>query len=284
MNRFGFFGSPRSPSAGIFYTVARRSTATYELLRDFLLLAFYLLPLFPTCATATPTDSPQQPITNPALVSQHFHQVLQRPEFQAPDETDVDTRFKDWLSLWFVHLGTKLGQFQYAQEMHTFSLLLLAGLVTLTFGGLLYIIIRFSRSRHHREESLPMETPGQKVFRPPEFYDEEIRRAIGMNNWHGAWLVTWRQFLSRLENRRLVEADRTRTNREYLAQLRQQAIPSSAFALLTAMVDAYDRFIYGLRPISESDWRLFHQQVNEAVLLLHLNEKPSRLDGKQRTA
>jgi hypothetical protein len=247
-------------------------------------LAIWSLSVLSTHATDVPADSSSPPITDPALISQHYHHVLQRSEFQAPDETDVDTRLKDWLSLWFIHLGTRLGQFQYAQEMHSFSLFLLAVLVALTLGGLLYIIIRFSRLRGFREEVLPAESPGQKIFRPPEFYDEEIRWAIAAGDWHAAWLITWRQFLSRLENRHLVEADRTRTNREYLAQLRQQAIPSSAFALLAAMVEAYDRFIYGLRPIGESDWKLFHQQVNEAVLLLHLNEKTSHLDGKQRMA
>lgn len=252
----------------------------------FALLSCLLFAISTHAADTSPSSvSPSSaPITDPVLISQHYHQVLQRPEFQASDETDANTRFQDWLSLWFVHLGTKLGQFQYAQEMHSFSLLLLAVLVTLTFAGLLYIIIRFSRRRNPREEIPTMSTPGQKVFRSPEFYDEEIRRATGAGDWHAAWLVTWRQFLSRLENRNLVEADRTRTNHEYLAQLRQQAIPSSAFGLLASMVDTYDRFIYGLQPISESDWNLFHQQVHQAVLLLHLNEKTSRLGKNQGTA
>jgi hypothetical protein len=230
------------------------------------------------------TSPPSAPITDPALISQHFRQVLQRPEFQASDETDANTRLKDWLSLWFIHLGTKFGQFQYAQEMHSFSLLLLAILVALTFSGLLYIIIRLSRRQSHREESSPMGTPGQKVFRSPEFYDEEIRQARGAGDWHAAWLVTWRQFLSRLENRNLVEADRTRTNHEYLAQLRQRAIPPSALALLATLVDTYDHFIYGLQPISESDWNLFHQQVREAILLLHLKEKTPRTGENQGAA
>jgi hypothetical protein len=101
----------------------------------------------------------------------------------------------------------------------------------------------------------------------------EVQKAIRSGDWHAAWLAAWRQFLSRLENHRLVEADRTRTNREYLAQLREKTLPSPALALLTALVDAYDRFIYGHRPIAEPDWHLFHQQVSEAGLLLHLDGK-----------
>jgi len=223
------------------------------------------------------------PVTNPALITEHYHQVLQRPEFQAPEEIDVDTRFKDWLTQWFLHLGTKLGEFQYAQEMHNFSLLLMALLLIVTLTGLLYITLRFSRRRSIRDEAPAIRIPGQKVFHPPEFYDEEICKALEASDWHAAWLVTWRQFLSRLENRHLVEADRTRTNREYLAQLRQQTLPSSVFVLLARMVDAYDQFIYGRKPIDESDWNLFHQQVDEATLLLHLQEKNAHLSGKPGT-
>jgi len=244
---------------------------------------FLVICLLSTIAAHASNTTPA-PITDPAQISTHYHQVLQRPEFEAPADTDIDTRFKDWLSQWFIHLGTKLSQFQFTPQMHSVSLLLMALLLVLTLTGLLYIVFRFSRRRGIRDEALPIQIPGQKVFHPPEFYDEEIRKAIGARDWHTAWLLTWKQFLSRLENRNLVEADRTRTNREYLAQLRQQAIPSTVFTQLARMVDAYDRFIYGCKPIGEPDWNLFHQQIDEAVLLLHLNEKNSRLTGKQGTA
>ncbi len=102
-------------------------------------------------------------------------------------------------------------------------------------------------------------------------------------DWHAAWLAAWRQFLSRLEHRSLVDADRTRTNREYLAQLRGKALPVPALAVLSGMVDAYDRFIYGRQLIGEQDWNAFHRQIDEAALMLHLQEKrsstPARSDG-----
>jgi hypothetical protein len=124
---------------------------------------------------------------------------------------------------------------------------------------------------------------GPKTFQPPEFYELEIQQAIRAGDWHTAWLAGWRQFLSRLEKGQLVEADRTRTNREYLAQLRAQSLPTSAFALLTGMVDAYDRFIYGRQSIAKPDWDHFYRQINEAALLLHLDEKiapPQAREGR----
>jgi len=236
----------------------------------------------PTASTTFPSS--HAPVTNPALIADHYHQVLQRPEFQSSDELDVDTRFRDWLTQWFLHLGTKLSEFQYAQEMHNFSLLFITLLLIVALTGLLYLTFRFLRRRRLHDEPMPTRTPGQRVFLPPEYYDEAIRQALGARDWHAAWMVTWRQFLSRLENRHLVEADRTRTNREYLAQLRQQTLPSPALALLSRMVDAYDQFIYGRKPIDEPDWNLFHQQVDEATLLLHLHDKNLRAERKQGAA
>ena len=81
------------------------------------------------------------------------------------------------------------------------------------------------------------------------------------------------QTVSSFERRNLVEADRTRTNREYLGQLRGKSLPASSLALLTAMVDAYDQFIYGRAAIGEAEWKDFHQQMQEAALLLHLDDK-----------
>jgi hypothetical protein len=50
-------------------------------------------------------------------------------------------------------------------------------------------------------------------------------------------------------------------------------MPASALALVIGMVDAYDRFIYGRAAIGEAEWNEFHEQIEEAALLLHLNDK-----------
>lgn len=244
------------------------------------LLAGFALPLG---AADNPRPEPA-PVTDPAQIGDHYRQVLLRPEFQETPELDLDTRVKDWLSQSFTHLGLKLNQMHFASQMHSFSLLLTAVLLLVTITGLLYVILLLFRRRGLRDEAPAAGIPGKKVFLPPEFYDEEIRRATGAGDWHTAWMVAWRQFLSRLEHRQLVETDRTRTNREYLAQLRTQSLPAPTLGLLARMVDAYDHFIYGRKPIGETDWNLFHQQIDEATLQLHLNEKGIHPTGKQAAA
>ena len=156
--------------------------------------------------------------------------------------------------------------------MPRFASMLMTIFVLLSLAGLLYTLVRFVRRRRLLESPASSELSGPQALRPPEFYDEELRRAVAEGNWSAAWLASWRQFLSRLEKVHLVEADRSRTNREYLAQLQRQPLPGPALPLLQRMVDAYDRFIYGCRPIGESEWNFFREQVNEATLLLHLQE------------
>ena len=220
-----------------------------------------------------PTNAAPAPITDPVRVGEHYRQVLARPQFQETDESAVNTRLEEWLSQWFKRLGARFGEFTYTSRMPAFESLLMTLLVVFSSAVLLYIMVRLTRRRGGMEPEQATGIPGRKIFRPPEFYDEEIHQAIRARDWHTAWLAAWRQFLSRLEHSHLVEADRTRTNREYLAQLRGKPLPASALALLTGMVDAYDRFIYGRQSISEPEWNLFRRQIDEAALLLHLDDK-----------
>jgi hypothetical protein len=141
---------------------------------------------------------------------------------------------------------------------------------------LIYVMVRLTRRRSRMELERDDEGADQKTFRPPEDYDREILDASRAGDWHQAFLAVWRQFLSRLEYRHLVDADRTRTNREYLAQLRGKSLPGSALLLLNKLVDAYDGSIYGRQSISESDWAAFRERINETALLLHLDEKNKR--------
>jgi hypothetical protein len=224
----------------------------------------------------TPASTAPAPVTNPAAVVEHYREVMARPEFQDNGKIPVRTKLETYLAQWFKRLGSTIGEFKYATRMPAFESMLMSVLVVVCVAALLYIMVRLTRRRGRMDMNSEERVPHPKTFRPPESYDEEIQEAIRDSNWHAAWLGAWRQFLSRLENRHLVEADRTRTNREYLAQLRGQSLPASAVTLLTSLVDAYDRFIYGRKSIAEPDWTLFHHQIEQAGLLLHLEDKAAQ--------
>jgi hypothetical protein len=240
-----------------------------------LILAIAPLQADEPIAPASPQSHVTTPTTDPAQVSAYYHTVLTRSEFQDTGTTPINNRLQDYLSQWFKSLGMHFGEFKYASRMPAFESLLMTLLVVFSIAVLLYIMMRLTRRDGGRFDEEEPEVPAHKIFRPPEFYDEEIRQAVQAADWHAAWLAAWRQFLSRLEHRHLVDADRTRTNREYLAQLRGQSLPGTALVLVTGMVDAYDGFIYGRKAIGESEWNLFHEKIDEATLLLNLDARKS---------
>ncbi len=224
-------------------------------------------------------DAAPAPVVDPAKISAHYHDVLTRGQYQEIAEPPVNTRIEDWLSQWFRSLGARFGEFRYSSRMPAFESLLMTLLVAFAVGILLYIMVRLTRRRGRMKLDLDDEVLDPKSLRPPEDYDREIVAAVRAADWHTAYLAAWRQFLSRLEQRHLVDHDRTRTNREYLAQLRGKSLPPAAPELLGGLVDAYDRFIYGRTSIAEADWANFRERLDETALLLHLDVKIKPASG-----
>jgi hypothetical protein len=224
---------------------------------------------------ADPANSgtPSPPVTDPAAVAAHYHQVVARPEFRETDETLADLHWGDWLSQWVRHLVSRFQDFQYAGQFSNVARAVVVIFAALAVAGLFLLLRRLSRRRHERaaeETDLP---EAGTTFLTPEQYETRLHRALENHDWHGAWLAAWLQLLARLEHRQLVAADRSRTNREYLAQLRAQRLPEEALPLLARMVDDYDRVIYGVRPIDEAGWTAFRDRIDEITLMLSLRER-----------
>src|SRR5580692_1695416 len=177
-----------------------------------------LLPAMADDGDATNSPASSAPVTDRALVAAQYRQVLAQPEYQEAAEPDVNDALHSWLSRLLARFGQKFEEFQYAQEMPRFASMLMAVFIVAAMAGLLYVSVRVLRRRMDPKFPERHEAPAEKIFRPPEFYEEELRRAIAAEDWHAAWLASWRQFLSRLEMGNLVAADRSRTNREYLAE------------------------------------------------------------------
>jgi hypothetical protein len=231
------------------------------------LLVFGLIPIFARAADESPA-----PVTDPAAVAMHYRQVLQEEPFQEPVESETGDAWRNWLSDWLTRLGSRFQDLRYAREMPRLASMLTSVLVLAALIGLVYVAARLVRRRTKLVLAGEEATPPRRRLQTPEFYEEELRRAAAVGDWHAAWLASWRQFLSRLETGHLVPADRSRTNREYLAQLRAEPQSAPALALVGDAVEDYDRFIYGRRAIAEPEWRSFQGRLDEAALLLHLRE------------
>jgi hypothetical protein len=234
------------------------------------LASLFLVALAPALHAADPSAAP---VTNPAVVRQHFQAMLARPEFRQPDESFGDLRWTDWISQWMTQLVSRFQNFKYVGQMSALAWAFGVLLAALAIAGLVYLLVRLSRRRRtDTTEELAPVSRGSRLL-SPRHYELRLRGALELRDWHGAWLAAWLQLLARLENRHLVDADRSRTNREYLAQLRAQSLPPSALPLITRLIDDYDGFIYGLRAIDEAGWSAFRERIDEVTLLLNLRDR-----------
>jgi len=213
------------------------------------------------------------PVTDPVVVQQHYREVVARPEFRETAETLADLRWTDWIAQWLQHLVLRFRDFKYVGQLSGTARVAVIVLTLVAVAGLVLLLVRLTRRRRDRAVAeIEAPTPGRTLLTPRQ-YEKRLQAALENRDWHAAWLAAWLQFLARLENRHLVEADRSRTNREYLAQLRSQPLPSGALPLLVGMVDDYDRVIYGRRPVDEAGWSAFRDRIDELTLQLGLRER-----------
>ena len=238
-------------------------------MRRVLALALLLL-LAPGLRAA---DQPSAPVTDPGVVQQHYRTVLERPEFHLQEESSGDIHWTEWLSQWLTHLVSRLQNFKYSGQISAVAWLLVIALTALAIAGLVYVLVRLSRRKRDGVLDPAEPLPERHALLSPRQYEERLCSALEKNDWHGAWLAAWLQLLARLENRHLVDSDRSRTNREYLEQLRGQSLPPAALPLIARLVDDYDRFIYGLRAIDETGWSAFRERIDEVTLMLNLRDR-----------
>ena len=229
--------------------------------------------LFLALAVAVRADD--APVTDPAAVGQHYREVAARPQFHEPEETIADVPWTDWLGQWLRHLVAGLRDFKYAGQLSGTARFLVIVLTAIAVAGLVVLLVRLTRRRREREAANFDEPAAGRALLTPRQYEKRLRAALEIGDWHGAWLAAWLQFLARLEDRHLVDADRSRTNREYLAQLRGQPLPAGAVPLLAGMVEDYDRVVYGGRRIDQAAWDSFRNRLDEATLQLGLRERPA---------
>ena len=226
-----------------------------------------------TEASPSPFSSDASPVVDPALVSARFHQVLQQSLYRENTEPDPHAEVRDWLSRWFNSIGQDFDHFGYSEEMPRFASLVMTTLGVLTGIALLYILARLIRRSGRWDRTRAFGDNGFPTGPQMDSSAMDLNQALANRDWRRAWRATWRNFLFLLEQGKLVASDRSRTNREYFAQVRDLPLPTAS--RFDQMVSDYDRVIYGERAIEENDWRSFQQLVEETAFSLNLREKPA---------
>jgi hypothetical protein len=215
-------------------------------------------------------------VTDPQRVSEHYANVLSRPEYQQNVEVDYLGQISNWVISFLASLNESMGDFQYAPQIVGLSYIVMWLILLFTGLALVYWIAKWLR--HYRAPDIPLrEHPeGKRYFATPESFEPQIQEALAMRDWPGALKARWMQFLALMEKHGLVNADRTRTNWEYLAQLeRQSHIPPQACELSRSLAVDYDLYIYGGRALPETRWKEWSQALDRASRLLKLSRLPT---------
>jgi hypothetical protein len=205
----------------------------------------------------------------PAQVEAHYRQVVQRPEFHETAELESQQTWQDRIAQWLRHFGATFDQFKYAPQMSKLAGMLFSGLTLLALVGVIYVSARLLRRRYRERMIAPAAATAE---RPDEITELDLAQVIAQGRWRAAWRIAWKQFLASLEQTGWVAADRSRTNREYLARLDAAELPAAARPLLHELVDRYDAIIYGGQSVTEPEWRAFREEIGRAGLLLNLRE------------
>lgn len=227
---------------------------------------FFLLLVFVYPAIAT------EPETKLSAVSSHYQTVLQQDEYRQEAAPDFFAQLGRWVVAVLQSLQDSFKHAEYSGQLIRLSYALMWSLFGLCAAALLYWAAKLFRWRRATATSAPGHVMGQRYLDSPESYDREIHRAVTAQLWSTALLLSWRRFLSLLERHRLVTADRTLTNWEYLAQM--QRVPVPVRDLCRHLAAAYDQHVYGSRPLTPEAWAQWDASLQAIIRTLKL-ERPT---------
>jgi hypothetical protein len=214
---------------------------------------------------------PETAVTAPDAVRARYLEELTDPAYHDIAPPGLLERLGDWLAHWMTSLDSAFRNFRYAEQLSRFSAFMMWVILVVGLAAVIYWAARLIRSQRLELDASAPRAVGTRYFSPPESYEPEIERAVLGQDWSTALLFGWRRFLAQLERKELVEADRTRTNWEYLGQLRGKTSHPAAPEILQVLAEQYDRVVYGSAPFGAEDWNRFRRQLDDLTHLLHLN-------------
>ena len=179
-----------------------------------------------------------------------MQQVLSGPGFRdlQPSVRDsVLEKFGNWLNRLFESAANLKARSAWVGRA------LVWGFILGVCVALVYSLLRLERRwRIHLTPQSDRPAPGAASTRDWQLWLEDARRAAASGLWREAIHFVYWAAISRLESRRLWPADRARTPREYLALVASEDPRKPGLSQLT---NAFERFWYGGRLASESDYK-----------------------------
>lgn len=137
------------------------------------------------------------------------------------------------------------------------------GWVMLIIGGLLILALVLYTLRGVRrtvaaEARVRAEAEAEEEHMTVQEATDRTRNAAQAGDYRTATRYLYLSTLLWLEERGMVRYDRSRTNREYLQQLRGKPTHDA----FVPVVDTFERVWYGKRPLESADFDAYQQQIN----------------------
>jgi hypothetical protein len=185
-----------------------------------------------------------------------LNRILAQPEFQWKDQVEKPSallKLRQRIQQELVRLSRMLLGFEGSNYVFGIGalVLLVAGLLFL-FRNLLFGFVAEARFAPHAQT-------GDEVLTA----DTALKRAQNLSHdgdYRSAVRYLYLSALLLLEERGLLDHDRTKTNREYLRSVSDQ--PELEIPLRN-VVEVFDRVWYGYQPLDDQDYQYYEQQVGK---------------------
>jgi len=194
--------------------------------------------------------------------------ILDRPEFAG-----ARTRNPDWLARWLRRLGEwleSLFEARGAQSFAGFTRALVLGLAVA--AGAAGLIRALRRVRVAREAKPPTATAQRPTLADPPVYLSLAQAALSTDA-REAIRQGLLALLSWLEQRRLAQTNRAKTNRELVKELPSRGASAELSESVGALLNWYDRAFYSLSAVPSREAREFIDRIS-ALQSVHAGGPP----------
>ncbi len=171
---------------------------------------------------------------------------------------DLLNRLRDWLYSILKNIFPQADAAQRASESLAYGLAALG--VLLIFLMLFLLVSRFVR--HGRVHPKRMGT-SKSLSQTVQHHLVEAHRLADQGEYAPALRYLFLGFILYLDQNRWIEAKAWKTNWEYFAELNARS-PQLANCF-TSLATKFEEAMYGGRPISRDDYRLYHNQVSRCL-------------------
>lgn len=209
--------------------------------------------------------------------AQKLAEILRRDEYQKPEKQEesifqkIYRKIIDWLASFFPRPKSDAPASSGSGALSFVLQMLLYALVIGVIAFLLYKFAPFLAGRFHRKvkkektervilgERLAAEETAENLF-------AEAENLASTGNLRGAIRKGYIALLCELADRKIIGLARSKTNRDYLRDVRAK---NELYQNMNGLTANFERHWYGFETAEEKDWEEFRRDYRQAVDTIH---------------